>query len=282
MSPEEGTVRRRVRRLATMGEYELADGLVQSDREQREMTLSTAFKELERDGAQQWNSLRRAEAQCLLQQQRAALQEERAHSERILCSQVEQCRADEEELTRFVTSETVKLSTMPIAVPREVLVLQQQETQLRWEGSFGAAAQRRDDAARLERELLDASLSSRSSLLGQRITRQATALLTREAIVREKNDASVAALHEKHSRHRRRTAAQLRHVEDGMLAAQRRVYRRMQETCARDGASSATRIKTQRGAALERRVYGDEYRLPSLCELYGSLMESRPSTSPAR
>ncbi|KAG5466051.1 hypothetical protein LSCM4_01188 [Leishmania orientalis] len=280
--PLEESFRRRVRRLAAMGDYELADELVQSNRAQREMALSAAAMELERDGAHQWNSLQAAEARCLLQQQRTALQEERAHFERILRAQAEQYRTDEEELARFVTSETARLSTMPIAVPREVLALQQQEKQLRWEGSFAVAAQRRRDATRLERELLGACLSSRSSLLDHRINRQAAALLTREAIVRDKNDASVAALHEKHSRNRRRTVAQLRHVEDGMLAAQRRVYRHMRETCARCGVSSATHVKTQRGTALEKRVYGDDYRLPSLCALYGSLMENRPSTSPAR
>ncbi|CBZ30567.1 conserved hypothetical protein [Leishmania mexicana MHOM/GT/2001/U1103] len=272
---------RRVRRLAGMGKYELAEELLQSDCAQREMAFSAAAMELERDGAHQWNALQRAEGQCLLQQRRAASQEKRAHFECLLRAQAERRRADEEELSRFAASETVKLQSMPIAVPREVLVLQQQETELRWEGSFSEAAKRRRDAARLERELLGAYLSSRGSLLEHRITRQAAALLKRENIALEKDDVSAVALQAKHAGHRRCTVAQLRHVEDGMLAAQRRTHRHLQETRARDGMLSSTHTKTQRGTALEKRVYGDAYRLPSLCELYGSLMEERPSTSPA-
>ncbi|CAC9542474.1 conserved hypothetical protein [Leishmania infantum JPCM5] len=281
MSLAEESARRRVRRLAGMGKYELAEELLQSDCVQSETALSAAAMQLERDGAHQWNALQRAEGQYLLQQRRAASQEKRVHLERLLRSQAERRRADEEELARFAASETVKLQTMPIAVPREVLVLQQQETELRWEGSFSEAAKRRRDAARLERELLGAYLLSRGSLLEHRITRQAAALLKRETIALEKDDASMAALQAKHAGHRRCAVAQLRHIEDGMLAAQSRTHRYLQETRARNGMLSATHTRTQRGTALERRVYGDAYRLPSLCELYGSLMEERPSTSPA-
>nr|CAJ2480296.1 unnamed protein product [Leishmania braziliensis] len=275
------SARRRVRRLATMGKYELADTLAQSDCAQREMALSAAAMRLEREGAQQWNALQRAKAQCLLQQQRAALQEERAHFERLICAQSERCRSREEELDRFAAAETAKLNTKPVTVPREVLLLQQQETQLRWEGSFAAAAQCRREANRLERELFGAYLSSQGSLLDHRIARRAAALLTRENIAVEKDNASVFALRAKHEWDHRRTAAQLRHVEDGMLAVQRRAHRRLQETHACDGVLSATHAKTQRGTVLEKRVYGDAYRLPSLCELYGPLLEDRPSTSPA-
>lgn len=277
----EESARHRVRKLAGMGKYELAEALLQSDCAQSEVALSAAATQLERDGAHQWNALQRAEGQCLLQQRRAASQEKRVHFERLLRSQAERRRADEEELARFAASETVKLQTMRIAVPREVLVLKQQETELRWESRFSEAAKRRRDAARLERKLLGAYLSSRGSLLEHRITRQAAALLKRETIALEKDDASVAALQAKHTGHRWCTVAQLRHIKDGMLAAQRRAHRHLQETHARDGMLSATHTRAQRGTALEKRVYGDAYRLPSLCELYGSLMKDRPSTSPA-
>ncbi|GET92525.1 hypothetical protein, conserved [Leishmania tarentolae] len=281
MSLAEKRARHRVRKLAEMGEYELAEELLQSDLAQREMAFSAAAMQLERDAAYQWNALQRAEGECLSKQRRAALEEERIHFERLFRAQAERCRADEEELARFAASETAKLQRKPIAVPREVLALQQQETELRWEGSFSEAAKRRGDAARLERELLGACMSSRGSSLDRRIARQAATLLTREATALEKDDASVAELQAKHLIHRQCTMAQLRHVKDGMLAAQRRTHRHLHETGSRDSVLSATDAKAHRGTVLERRVYGDTYRLPSLCELYGSLLENRPSTSPS-
>ncbi|KAG5492434.1 hypothetical protein JKF63_01012 [Porcisia hertigi] len=272
--------RRRMRKLVAAGEYQLAEELVQADRARREAALSEAAMQLEREGAHQWNILQVAGNQCLLQQQVATLQKERARWERLLSTQAERSRASEEELVRFATSEAAKLNSMPMAVPREVLVLQQQEKQLRLEGSFAAAAQRRGEAAHLREELLDASLSFRRSLLDRRIARQAITLLTRDTVALEKDNDSLAALQVKHAREHQHTTAQLSHIKDGMLTAQKRAHRHIQGSGTCGSFSHATFAKTQRGTALEKRVHGDAYRLPSLCKVYGPLMEDRLTVSP--
>ena len=74
---------------------------------------------------------------------------------------------------------------------------------------------------------------------------------------------------------------QVHHVEDGMLAAQRRTQQLILKMRRTGDVSRAASVAAHRGAALERRVYGDAYRVPSLCEYYGPLLDQPASALPA-
>lgn len=281
MSLAEEGVRHRVRRLAALGEYQRAEQLEASHRLQREVALATAAQQFELAGANQWDALQRTKSHVLAQQRGAALEEEHMHLKHTLRARADRCQADEEELVRFAAAESAKLSTMPVPVPWPVLVLRQQETQQRLDGNYAAAVQYRRDATLMQGTLLNTTLTSRSKLLDQRITRQAATLLTREALAGERSNASMAALHARHAKQQRSAAAQLSRIEDGMLAAQRRAYRHVQRTRACHSAPGPGRLELERGTMLESRVYGDAYRLPSLCDLYGPMLDERASTLPA-
>ncbi|KAL7702393.1 hypothetical protein NQL31_004545 [Lotmaria passim] len=281
MWQDDGTARQQVRRLTTIGEYAEAERTVQRHQLRRQAELDGALESLAQDAARQWSALQRAKAEARLQEQSRALTVEQSHFQRLLDEQSARCQRSEAVLARYSAAEKKKLNSTPLNVPLDALILRDEETRFILQGRFAAAAKSRRDAARAEHDHVRASFLERNEILDRRVSRQAASLLAKEFAAAEKDQLSVTALQRKHAEEEQRAMTQVHHVEDGMLAAQRRTQQLILKMRRTGDVSRAASVAAHRGAALERRVYGDAYRVPSLCEYYGPLLDQPASALPA-
>ncbi|KPA85850.1 hypothetical protein ABB37_00179 [Leptomonas pyrrhocoris] len=239
-----------MQRLTTAGPYVTADRTVKHHQLRCEAELSGTLESLAKDAASQWSSLQRAKAQSHLQEQSKAFSTEQQHFERLLEAQRVRCQRSEAALARFSAKEAEKLNA-----PSGARVTPQ--------GSLTAATR------------------SRSENVDRRVRREADCLLTQEAAALEKDQFGITVLQCELAAEQQRATTQVRLLESGMVAAQRRTQQQILKMRRTGDVSRATADVAHRGAALEARVYGDAYRVPSLCEYYGPLLEQPTSAPPA-
>ncbi|KPI86634.1 hypothetical protein ABL78_4312 [Leptomonas seymouri] len=273
MWQEEDTGPQKLRRLIEAGNYAEAEETVQYQQLCRQADLSGALEALAKDAANQWSFLQRAKAQSRVQEQSKALSAERAHLKRLLEAQNVRYKRSGAALVRFSEKGKEKLDSTPLNIPWEVLVLRDQEARFALQGNFAAAAESRRDAARAEHKHACASFAERYKILDRHVSRYSASLVAKESSAQEKDEFDMTTLQRKHAAGQQQVAMQVQHLEDGMLAAQRRTQQKIIMEQRTGGVSRATTSAAHRGAALEKRVYGDAYTVPSLCECYGPLLE---------
>lgn len=265
--------RRQVEKLVSMGKYLEAEQTLRRNRDIKAMRKLELQKQLEEEQSIQWQAFSRAKSQYFMNANIATAANQETKALALHRKNMDDRLAHEEELESFATREGTVVMRRPVALSQQVVRMRRQERQLGLQGRYAEADRIREAAARLEAAERKTAMAENQRLLRDKVAAREKLLKEKEHISYKNSRAKMLLEQFQADRSMLCTTATLAHMEADMSSMHAKQRRDLQKLGYVPHISDAQLCKARRGTMLQDRVFGDKYAVPSLCDLYGPLLD---------
>lgn len=267
---------RSVRALVSKEKYVEAGILYEDEARAQAAMLERRRAQLEEEQSLQRRLFEKSERE-LHRRTRGELQERRARRQAYATALREEGAAGrEEELELFAVREATQLSRRPLVYSTRKMNVEGEARDLAAGHRFFEAAVMQDVASRMETVEAMQALSAKTAQLERSIEAKAARCRQKDYTVQRSVEAHHRRQELQEQEDIRREEARLAHMRRDMQAAHERQWALLQQHGYVKGAASKTlEAKAHRGTLLERRVVGEQFQPPSLCDLYGASLNQK-------
>ncbi|RNF01460.1 hypothetical protein TraAM80_07001 [Trypanosoma rangeli] len=260
--------------LASEGHYASAQEADEARRRQMEEERRRRQQELHVQQEIEWKSFQDARERCRKDAHLSAMMDKIQFRGALHSNYSRLCKAHEEEMQAYLTRIEAEQARRSVRLAPTYRETQANASRLTGTGLYAEPAQLKAMTLCLEGDVHNATAENNRQLVGWKLREKQKELETR-SLASYRNVFDAQLLGQRRSGEKRRAVeANLQHKASEMAVShyneRRALYLPLLST---RNSSKTQQLRVSRGTQLMQRVNGDHYYVPSLCNLYGSLLE---------